>query len=135
MPNGFVHVELHSDDVPKSKKFYKSLFDWKLTDIPNMGYTMIEVGKDGVGGGMGAKQMPAPMWLPYVEVASVKKSIAKAKKLGAMIAVEYQSIGDMGAIGVFVDPLGAAVGVWEKGKAAKKKAPAKKKSSAKKKKR
>jgi predicted enzyme related to lactoylglutathione lyase len=130
MPNGFVHVELHSDDAQQSKKFYKSLFDWKLRDIPDMTYTMIDVGKTGVGGGIGPRNLPVPAWLPYVEVASVKKSIAKAKSLGATIAVEYQPIGEMGAIGVFIDPLGAALGVWEMGKAAKQApAPAKKKAA------
>ena len=113
MPNGFAHVELHSDDVPKSKKFYKALFDWKLTDIPDMSYTMIDVGK-GTGGGMTKKEMKEQptAWLPYVEVADVKTTLAKAKKAGAKVVVDYTEIGEMGAIGVFVDPTGAGLGVW-----------------------
>jgi len=52
MPNSFVHVELNTTDVDKSKTFYGALFDWKLQDIP-MGdstYTMIGVGEGTVGG-------------------------------------------------------------------------------------
>jgi predicted enzyme related to lactoylglutathione lyase len=60
------------------------------------------------------------MWLPYVEVDDVKKTVEKARKLGANIQVDYMEIGDMGAIGVFVDPTGAAIGVWEAAKPAKK---------------
>ena len=45
MGNPFVHIELSTDDVAKAKKFYKSVFDWKLSDIPKMGYTMLDVGK------------------------------------------------------------------------------------------
>lgn len=136
MANPFCYVELHTGDTSASKKFYKKLFDWKTSEM-NMGgptpYTMIDVGKKGTNGGINQKMPEAPtMWLPYVEVASVKKTMAKAVKHGAKPMIEYMSIGSMGAIGVFVDPAGAAIGVWEpaakpakkvaKKKAAKKKA-------------
>ena len=73
---------------------------------------------------MTKKQMPqAPTsWLPYVEVDDVRKTIAKAKKLGAQIMLDHMDIGDMGAIGVFVDPTGAGLGVWETKKKPAKKA-------------
>jgi predicted enzyme related to lactoylglutathione lyase len=127
MPNPFCHVELSTDNVGASKKFYKSLFKWKVDTLGKTmgGYTMINVGK-GVGGGMMQKMMPEQptAWLPYVEVDNVKKTIAKARKLGADVKVEFMEIpGGMGAFGVFVDPSGAGIGVWE---AAKKKARAKK---------
>jgi predicted enzyme related to lactoylglutathione lyase len=124
MPNAFVHIELNTDDVAKAKKFYKGLFKWKLGSM-GPGYTGIDVGKGGTGGGMQKKPMPeAPtMWLPYVEVDDVKKTVDKARKLGAKVQVEYMEITDMGAIGVFTDPSGAPIGVWA---AAKK--PAKKKA-------
>lgn len=135
MPNAFVHIELNTDDVAKAKKFYKGLFDWKISPM-GPDYLGIDVGKGGTGGGMLEKQIPhAPtMWLPYVEVDDVKKTIAKARKLGADVQLDYMEIGDMGAIGVFVDPTGAAIGVWEKAKkASSKKTAAKKKKAAKKK--
>ena len=113
MPNPFAHIELNTDDVAKAKKFYKSLFDWKLAPM-GPDYTMIDVGKGGTGGGMQKKPMAkAPtLWLPYVMVDDVKKTVAKARKLGATIQVDYMDIGEMGAIGVFVDPSGATLGVW-----------------------
>ena len=51
MANPFVHVELHTQDPEKAKKFYKDLFDWKFEDVPDMDYTIIKVG-EGTGGGM-----------------------------------------------------------------------------------
>jgi predicted enzyme related to lactoylglutathione lyase len=127
MANPFAHIELNTDDLAAAKAFYKKVFDWKLADM--QGYTMIDVGK-GTGGGMQKKPMAeAPTsWLPYVEVDDVKKTLAKAAKAGARVVQDYMEIGEMGAIGVFVDPTGAGLGVWAaKKKAAKKKAPAKKK--------
>ena len=134
MGNPFCHMELSTGDVAVAKKFYKKVFDWKLNDLgPAMGnYTLIDTGKRNVGGGMTAKMMPEQptAWLVYAEVDSVKKTIAKAEKAGAKAVVPFQAIGEMGAIGIFVDPTGAGFGVWEKAK----KKPAKKKKASKKKK-
>src|SRR5947208_1071159 len=87
MGNPFVHIELSTDDVAAAKKFYRSIFDWDLKDADmggGMVYTMVGVGT-GTGGGMMKKMMPnAPTaWLPYVEVANVDATIAKARNAGA----------------------------------------------------
>jgi uncharacterized protein len=126
MPNAFAHIELNTPNVAKSRAFYAKLFKWKIAPYPEMPtYMGIDTGSKETGGGISQKEMPeAPTaWLPYVEVASVKKSLAKAKKLGARIVVDYQSLGEIGAIGIFVDPAGAGLGVWEPGKPAKKRKP------------
>lgn len=114
MANPFVHIELNTTNLKGSQKFYSKLFKWKLSETPGMPYTMIDTGSKATGGGMQVKPMPeAPTaWLPYVEVKDVKKTITQAKKLGAKIALEYQELGEMGAIGVLIDPSGAALGVW-----------------------
>jgi uncharacterized protein len=133
MPNPFAHVELNTDDVAKAKKFYKGLFQWKLGAM-GPDYTMIDVGKGGTGGGMQKSPMPGtpPMWMPYVMVDDVKKTIARASKLGATIQVEHLDIGEMGTIGVFTDPSGATLGVWAVAPKPTKKAKATTKKKAKK---
>ena len=40
-----MHVELHTQDPERAKKFYKDLFDWKFEDVPEMDYTIINVGE------------------------------------------------------------------------------------------
>ena len=131
MPNPFAHVELSTDDVKKAKKFYASVFAWKLNDLPAMSYTMIDV-SGGVGGGLQKKQTPEQpaAWLPYVQVDDVKATIAKVLKAGGKSVLDYQEIGEMGAIGIFVDPQGATLGVWEaKAPAAEAAPPAAKKTA------
>jgi uncharacterized protein len=131
MGNPFVHLDLSTDDPAAAKKFYKSVFDWKFKDFPEMKWTGIDVGK-GVGGGIGGKNMPTQptAWTAYVDVTDVKKTIAKAKKAGATIVVPFMQVGEMGVLGVFVDPQGATIGVWQQiqktASAPKKKAAAKK---------
>jgi predicted enzyme related to lactoylglutathione lyase len=116
MGNPFVHIELSTDDDKAAKKFYQKLFDWKWSTMkmPDGEYHGIDVGARGAGGGLQKKPMPQmpTTWLPYVEVADVAKSLAKAAALGARIALPATPIGEMGAIGVFVDPTGASLGVW-----------------------
>jgi len=124
MGNPFVHCELSADDVGGARKFYSKVFDWKIgPPDPKMGdYALIDVGSKTSGGGLTKKMMPGQptAWLSYVEVASVKKTMAKAEKAGAKAVVPFQPIGAMGAIGIFMDPQGAALGLWERAKPAKK---------------
>ncbi|MEW6586542.1 MAG: VOC family protein [Nitrospirota bacterium] len=114
MANPFIHIELQSSDVEKSKKFYKSLFDWKLEEIPGLDYAIINVG-EGTGGGM--MKNPGPglpdNWLPYILVHDVMASTKKARSLGAAICKDVTEVPDMGWFSVITDPTGATFGLWQ----------------------
>lgn len=114
MPNPFIHIELQSQDVEKSKKFYTGLFDWKLEEFPAMGYTIIKVG-EGTGGGMMNKPSPdmPDNWLPYILVDDVAASTKKAQSLGAKICQDVAEVPDMGWFSVITDPTGATFGLWQ----------------------
>jgi predicted enzyme related to lactoylglutathione lyase len=118
MPNPFVHIELNTREVDRSKKFYSAMFDWKLEDVPapgGGGYTLIQVG-EGTGGGMWhqpAGEGPPPSWLPYVLVDDIKAATEKARSLGAKIMREPMEVMDEGWLSIFVDPNGAALGLWQ----------------------
>lgn len=125
MGNDFVHCELTTGDTAKASEFYQQLFAWKIAPYPGMDYLGVNTGSKLSGGGIQKPPMPeAPTgWMPYVSVKDVKASLEKAAALGANVVLPYTAIGDSGAIGVFVDPTGATLGVWE---AAAKPAPKKK---------
>jgi len=114
MANPFVHVELMTTDVGKSKEFYQSLFNWKLEDVPGMDYTIINVG-EGTGGGMMKVPMPEmpSSWMAYVLVDDLAASTEKAKSLGATICKEITEVPGMGSFSVMVDPTGAALAMWQ----------------------
>lgn len=118
MPNPFVHIELTSADLDQSKRFYGSLFDWRLELAPashGMDYTMIRVG-EGVGGGMIKHPMPGmpSVWVPYVEVGDIRDRTAKARALGARIIRDVDQIsGDGGSFSIIQDPTGAVFGLYE----------------------
>jgi predicted enzyme related to lactoylglutathione lyase len=117
MPNPFVHVELNTQDLPKAKSFYSSLFDWKLDDMdmgPMGTYTMINVG-EGTGGGMMTHPMPGQpsFWLSYVGVADIHTATAKAKSLGATIIKDVTEVVGAGWLTIIMDPTGAVLGFWQ----------------------
>jgi predicted enzyme related to lactoylglutathione lyase len=114
MANPFVHIELHTNNPEKSKKFYTSMFDWKLEGFPGTDYAIIKVG-EGTGGGIMKNPMPGDPdnWLPYVLVDDVAASTKKAKSLGAAVARDITEVPDMGWFSVIIDPTGAAFGLWQ----------------------
>jgi predicted enzyme related to lactoylglutathione lyase len=116
MANPFVHIELDTTDIGKAKSFYSALFDWKLRD-EDMGngvtYTMIDVG-EGTGGGMMTHPMGGPsLWLPYVLVDEINAATEKARSLGAQILREPMEVPGAGWLSIFLDPTGAALGMWQ----------------------
>ena len=121
MANPFVHLELMASDVSKAKSFYGKLFDWKMEDttVDNLPtsdhtYTMIKVG-EGTGGGLMKNPIPntPSSWLAYVLVDDVKKSVEKAKSLGATVMKDKTEVKDMGSFAIINDPTGAMLGLWE----------------------
>lgn len=118
MANPFVHVELQSSDPGKSRKFYESLFGWKISEIPGMDYMMIDVG-EGTGGGMmkNPVQGAPDSWLPYILVDDVAESTKKAEALGAKVCKGVTEVPDFGWFSVIMDLTGAVFGLWQaKGK-------------------
>lgn len=114
MANPFVHMELHTQDPDKSKKFYANLFDWKLEELPGQDYTIINVG-EGTGGGLMKNPIPGDpgKWLPYILVEDVKTATQKAQSLGATLVQEVTEVSDMGWFTILIDPTGVAFGLWE----------------------
>jgi predicted enzyme related to lactoylglutathione lyase len=117
MAHPFVHVELTTTDLGKSKSFYQSLFQWQLNDVevgPGRTYTMIGVG-EGTGGGM--MQAPGPnmpsAWLPYVLVDDIVATTEKAKSLGATVCLDVMEVMDTGSLSIISDPTGAMIGFWQ----------------------
>jgi uncharacterized protein len=114
MANPFVHVELQTRDIDKSKKFYASLFGWKLEEVPGMEYTVIKVG-EGTGGGMMKNPVPgAPdSWLPYILVDDIAASTKKAQALGGTLCKDVTEIPNIGWFSVMSDPTGAVFALWK----------------------
>ena len=112
-----VHVDIPVGNPDTDGKFYAELFDWQIESMPEMNYTMFRAG-DGPGGGLpkiDGESTRANEPLVYVGTDSVDASLEKATALGATVAVPKMEIPGIGWFGIFVDPSGNRIGVFEDG--------------------
>ena len=114
MANPFVHLELLSEDVAKTREFYGALFDWTLGHVPGMNYMIVKVGR-GTCGGLApclGRGVP-PQWLPHVHVDDVADTLARARALGATVMKDVTEVPGAGWCGILVDPGGAPLALWQ----------------------
>jgi predicted enzyme related to lactoylglutathione lyase len=91
-----VHFEIPADDVERAKKFYSTLFGWKIEKIEirkngdTMDYWMISTSSGGdnnaksssLGGGLIKRQKPQQPNLNYISVPSIDDYSKKVNELG-----------------------------------------------------
>ena len=130
MGNPIVHVEFSSRNPAKAKVFYESLFDWKFQFDPKMNYYMFEPGQ-GPGGGLFQNDQMPPGVQVYVGVPDVDASLKKAEALGAQVLRWKDEIPGFGWFGMFRDPEGITMAVYQALMAAPPAKPAVKKATAK----
>lgn len=117
-----VHFEIPTDDMARAKKFYSTVFGWKLEDVPGMEYSMAHtvdidektwVPKEiGINGGlMKRDQVRAPV--VTISVADIKTALEKIKKAGGKVMMEPQKVADMGWNAYAQDSEGNVIGVWQ----------------------
>ena len=119
MNHKFVWLEMASDNLEASKKFYKELFGWDMNEAGAV--TMVTVGawpemgasmKDNPGKG----HIPSH-WTPHVKVDDVKAATKNAEKLGAKILYDVHELpGGHGYASTLLDPAGAPISLWQEKK-------------------
>jgi uncharacterized protein len=128
--NGHVgHFELPADIPERARKFYSTVFGWKMNVMPEMDYTMVSTGpvdpekmmpsEPGyIGGGIGKRggNLVHPVVTIIVEDLSAHEKTIE--KNGGKILQKKQPIGDgtMGYTGYFKDSEGNIVGLYQPGK-------------------
>lgn len=115
--SGIVWFEIPADKPDRAKKFYGSLFGWKIQKFPGVeDYWHIDTGgsDDSPDGGlMTRKYMQQPI-TNYVAVPSVDKYAVKIEKLGGTICKPKTAIPQMGYFAVCQDTEGNEFALWEK---------------------
>jgi predicted enzyme related to lactoylglutathione lyase len=112
MANPTKWFEVAGKDRQTLKEFYAGLFGWKMTDAEEMPYSMIEAGKGGIPGGIGAAPENYPGHVTfYVEVDDIDAALAKAESLGGKQTMGPIELPGGGKIALFGDPEGHQVGL------------------------
>jgi hypothetical protein len=113
-PGTFSWAELPTSDADAAKAFYTSVFGWDYRDNPvgddQVYSTALRDGKDVAA--LFTSEQP-PHWNCYVTVESADATAARAAELGATVAAEAFDVMDVGRMAVIVDPVGAALCLWE----------------------
>jgi predicted enzyme related to lactoylglutathione lyase len=118
-----VHFEIPADDLSRAKKFYGSVFGWKMNEMPQMEYVMLgttESDENGmprqpgaINGGMLKRQDPVRHPVVTIDVESIDDALAKVKKNGGQVVREKLPVGDMGFTAYFRDSEGNVIGLWQ----------------------
>lgn len=126
MPNPVAHFEIYGDNPEKLGDFYKGVFGWEIksANVPGQEYWLIHtVPTDakgapttpgGINGGLMKRPMPdARNWVSYVTVASLDKTVEKAKSMGATLVRPKSSVPKQGWFAVLTDPEMNTFAIWQ----------------------
>lgn len=119
--SSLVWFEIPADDVERAKKFYRSLFGWKIAPFPGVpgpgvqDYQHIDTGGPDASpdGGLMKRMHPQQAITQYVSVPSVTKSMAKVEKLGGTVCVPKTAVPQMGYFAICQDTEGNTFALWE----------------------
>jgi uncharacterized protein len=119
-----VHFEIPADDVERARKFYSTLFGWKIEKIEvrkdgeTIDYWMISTTSSSEGKGRGSheekksasidgglmkRQDPQQPNLNYISVSSIDEYSKKVKELGGKVVMPKTEITGYGFFAVCID--------------------------------
>ena len=108
-----VHLELHTQNLPRACDFYTHLFGWRTQTVNLLAgsYQALELGRD-LAGGVVECETPHSLWLPYVEVDEICTATEAARELGARVLLAPRE-GPAGWRSVVSEPAGAEIALWQ----------------------
>jgi uncharacterized protein len=120
--SSIVWFEIPADNAARAKKFYSSLFGWKIKNFPGMkDYRHIDTGggNNTPDGGLMNRMHKDHTITNYISVESVDKSAAKVVKLGGKICKPKTAVPQMGYFVICQDTENNTFALWEVNKKAK----------------
>lgn len=118
-----VHFELNVKNVEKTKKFYESVFGWKIEKWEGpVDYWLImtgEEGEPGIDGGLGYEEEGLPSVVNTIDVDDVDEIIKKIKNNKGQIVRPKHAVPGVGWMAYFKDSEGIVTGVMQEDPEAK----------------
>jgi predicted enzyme related to lactoylglutathione lyase len=120
--SSFVWYELMTTDVAAAKTFYGKVVGWNTQDMPmpDMTYTILQMGTEGVGGMMPLPKEAAasglkPCWVSYIYADDVDEASSQLTCLGGTVHRAPSDIPGVGRFSVVSDPQGAMFQLFKPG--------------------
>jgi predicted enzyme related to lactoylglutathione lyase len=122
-----VHFEIPADDVERAKKFYSTLFGWKIEkfseDTPAGEYWMITItddkGNKVLSGGIHKRMFPEQLITNYIDVKSLDEYSTKIENLGGKVVRNKTAVPGMGYFAFCIDTEKNSFAIWETNENAK----------------
>jgi len=121
--NSVVHFEIPAENIRRAQKFYSDVFGWKITDMPDMNYTILQTAptdEDGmvnvpgaVNGGMMKRSNPINSPVITIDVNDINETLQTIKKMGGRVVKEKMEVGDTGYSAYFKDTEDNILGLWQ----------------------
>ena len=121
-----IFFEIPADNLPRARKFYGTVFGWKMNEIPSMQYTQVgtvEADKLGVrgtpketgaiNGGMVERNDSVKSPVIYVSVKNIDEAAATIEQNGGKVIQPKAPVGNFGFAAYFKDTEGNVVGLWQ----------------------
>jgi predicted enzyme related to lactoylglutathione lyase len=118
-----VHFEVPFDDADRAVAFYRDVFGWQITSMPEMQYHLVTTGPaadDGsptgpgyIGGGMLARQEPVRTPVITIAVDDIDAALLTVEANGGSTLEPKQAVGEMGFAAYFRDSEGNVLGLWQ----------------------
>ena len=114
MANVFNWVEIRTRNLEKSKKFYETLFGWKISgkEDKDWEYWIVNTGAP-PGGGMWRMPDEKPLGVfVYILVDDIDATLKQVVELGGRVTVPKNPSGNA-FMAFFTDPEGNPFGLWQ----------------------
>lgn len=116
------HFEIPADDVARAKKFYSSVFGWKIQDVPGMEYVMadsVETDENrqpigGTNGGILKRNADyASTTSITITVSDADRAVQDVINAGGSLVRKKEKFGNIGYVAYVKDTEGNTVGIWQ----------------------
>ena len=121
-----IFFEIPADNLERARKFYGTVFGWKMNEIPQMNYTQIGTveadvlgvrGKPkepgAINGGMLQRHDSVKSPVIYINVKNIDEAAATIEQNGGKVIQPKAPVGNFGFAAYFSDTEGNVVGLWQ----------------------
>jgi predicted enzyme related to lactoylglutathione lyase len=114
MPAEIAHIEFKSANFARTSEFYAKLFDWQMEQNASASYMKLASGDGPSAGWFRADLVQSPGPVVYLPVDDLETKLAEVEEAGGRILVRTLPFAGGGEIGLFADPDGNVIGLWQR---------------------
>jgi uncharacterized protein len=114
MPAAIAHIEFKSTNFARTSEFYAKLFDWQMEQNASASYMKLAGGDGPSAGWFRADLVQSPGPVAYLPVDDLEAKLAEVEEAGGRILVRTLPFAGGGEIGLFADPDGNVLGLWQR---------------------